>query len=94
MITGMNQPPKVIDMKQCETCIDKELKENTICCQVHQYRFEVRNILKTIPILGKFIPDYECEDYEEEQPEWLKAFGQHPNCRCSVVPVFEGEENV
>lgn len=83
----------VIQMKQCETCIDKELKEMTLACQVHQLRAAFRTAWQSLPLLGKLIPDYKCEDYEEEQPEWLKAC-QHPNCRCYVIPVFEGEENV
>ena len=80
-------------MKQCETCIDKNFKEQTLACQVHHLRSAWRTVWQSLPLLGKFIPDYECEDYEEEQPEWRKAC-QHPNCRCSFYPVFNGDENV
>lgn len=83
----------VIQMKQCKTCIYRSHKNDLLCCQVARLNFEFRKLWQSLPVLGKWIEDYSCGNYEKEQPEW-KWEVQHVNCRCSVVPVFEGDKDV
>ena len=55
-------------MKQCETCFYRESKDCIISCQCAHIAFAHREILKSIPLIGKLIPDYECEMYERYKP--------------------------
>lgn len=81
-------------MKECRTCICREHKDDFICCQCNHLAFALRKLLKSIPFLGKIIPDYKCKGYERDNE--LTGFPQiqHVNCRCSfVIPPVNIDEN-
>lgn len=54
-------------MKQCRTCLDREYKDDLMCCQCNHISFAFRELLKSIPIIGKYVPDYECKGYEMDK---------------------------
>lgn len=78
-------------MKQCETCIDSKLKEETLACQIHHLYAAFQECLQSIPFFGKYVKDYHCKDYEENR---FDLGIRHPMCRCHFEPVFEGEKDV
>ena len=53
-------------MEQCETCLCRKHKDELICCHCARLSFAARELLKSIPLIGEFIPDYECENYLAE----------------------------
>ena len=52
-------------MKECETCINREYKDDLICCQANHLDLAIQELKKAIPFFGRFVPDYECQAYEE-----------------------------
>lgn len=63
-----------------------------MCCQCNHISFYFREALKQLPLVGKYIPDYECKGYEMDKT--LTGYPKFPpvNCRCSVVYQFEGDD--
>lgn len=61
-------------MKQCETCLMRECKDDLICCQSANLGFEFRKLLKSIPLIGEIVPDYECKAYEYEHQSSGKSW--------------------
>lgn len=57
-------------MKQCENCIYKKHKEELLCCQIAKNENKINKIYQAIPVLGKYIDDYECKYRLEEGQLW------------------------
>lgn len=53
-------------MEQCKTCLFREPTGVLICCHCARLSFAVRELVKSIPLIGEYIPDYECENYLAE----------------------------
>lgn len=71
-------------MKQCRICINREYKENLICCNVAKLKYEFTEILRCIPLFGKDIKQYECSSRIVDRkysgfPEDMPVY-----CRCSI----------
>lgn len=45
---------------QCEY---DEYKNELFCCTVHRFYFHLTMLEQSIPLIGKWIPDYECSDF-------------------------------
>jgi hypothetical protein len=56
--------PLEIEMKECQTCIFREHKDDLLCCQGNHLALAFREMLKQIPFFGRHVPDYECQAYE------------------------------
>lgn len=79
-------------MKQCRTCLDREYKEDLTCCQCNHIAFAFRELLKSLPMIGKYIPDYECKGYEMDKTLTGFPMNLPVNCRCYVIYPFEGAD--
>jgi len=82
-------------MKQCKTCLDREHKDELICCQANHLSFVFRELLRSIPLIGRHIPKYECKGYERDNT--LTGFPtapQHVNCRCALHYPTEGIDDI
>lgn len=49
--------------EQCKTCLNREYREELLCCQYNQLCFEIREMLKLLPFVVNEIRDYECGSY-------------------------------
>lgn len=57
-------------MLKCENCTYKNFKNDLTCCLVNQLGEAITQLKKSIPVIGKYVKDYECGWYQkEEAPE-------------------------
>ena len=57
-------------MKQCETCEFRVFRDELTCCIVADLAHEFTELRKALPLVGKYVKDYECKNYlEEYKPE-------------------------
>ena len=53
-------------MKQCENCMMKDHKDELCGCAAAHLGHAFRELLKGIPLLGKHIQEYECQNWLED----------------------------
>lgn len=53
-------------MKECKTCLNREGKDEMVCCAANHLGEAFRNFVKTWPFFGKGLPVYECKAYEPD----------------------------
>lgn len=80
-------------MKQCRTCLDREYKDDLVCCQCNHLSFAFRELLKGFPLIGKYISDYECKGYEMDKTLTGFPMDSPVNCRCSIIFPVEGADD-
>ncbi len=76
-------------MKKCNTCMNREYKDDLVCCAANELHFAWTEFLRSLPLFGKYIEKYKCKAYEMDKSltGWPKA--EPVYCRCSFVPYFE-----
>lgn len=79
-------------MKQCETCLLRDFKDELLCCQANHLRFACRELLQTIPLIGKHIEDHKCTYYEMDITLTGYPAGHPVNCKCTIIPV-DGDDS-
>ena len=52
-------------MKQCESCINKEYKDDLLCCRLNELSNAWTELHRQIPVFGKHIEEHECASYIE-----------------------------
>ena len=52
-------------MKQCETCVFRDVGVLLTMCDANKARYHWQEFLKTLPFIGKYIDEYKCKAYEE-----------------------------
>lgn len=53
-------------MKQCETCVHRDIKPFLAKCDANEAGYHWREFLKTLPLIRKSIEEYKCKAYEED----------------------------
>lgn len=53
-------------MKECASCINREYKDQLICCAVNHVGEAFRDLLKCAPFFGQAVQDYYCKTYEPD----------------------------
>ena len=70
-------------MRDCETCLMREYKDDLICCQANKLHYEFVELLKQIPFFGKHIKKYHCQSYEMDKNMGF-PFDTPENSKCSL----------
>lgn len=55
-----------IMMKQCENCIYKKYKKELTCCCANELGHALTELIKQIPVIGKYIKEHECTWFIEK----------------------------
>jgi len=71
-------------MKQCKKCINREYKDKLCCCAVADLFHAFRELLKLIPLFGKYVETYECGSYMADNKLTGFPDTMHPMCRCEI----------
>ena len=53
-------------MKQCENCIYKKYKKELTCCCANELGHALTELIKQIPVIGKYIKEHECTWFIEK----------------------------
>lgn len=79
-------------MKQCETCLYREYKDDLICCNVNHLHFAFREMLKSLPLIGKDIHDYECKAYEMDRFLEIKEKMKNKDFKKAIYQGFNSHD--
>lgn len=79
-------------MKQCETCLYREYKDYLICCNANHLHFAFREMLKSLPLIGKDIHDYECKAYEMDRFLEIKEKMKNKDFKKAIYQGFNSHE--
>lgn len=50
-------------MKQCETCAFREHRNEMVCCCATRLHFAWLELLRSVPLIEKYMYPYTCEHY-------------------------------
>lgn len=70
-------------MRDCETCLMREYKDDLICCAANKLHYEFVELLRQALILGKHIKEYHCQSYEMDKNMGF-PFDTPENSKCSL----------
>lgn len=70
---------------RCKTCLNREYKDRLFCCAVAELNHSFHNLVKTLPLFGKYVKKHECGFYMEDKR--MTGFPEDAPimCRCSIV---------